>query len=829
MSPRLPDPRRSRAVLVGTSAYDSQDLKPLLAVRNNLEVLHELLTSDDGGFLPGRCAVVQDSSDPRGVCRQIREAAHDAPDTLLVYFSGHGILNHDYTELHLALTGTDQSDLRWTSVPFQAIREIFETAACRNKILILDCCQSGWVMDAMMSASDGTPVPLGIRGTHLLTSSSADLKSYAPPEDRYTAFTGELIQLLRDGVPGGPELLTLSALFEPLATALEHRRMPRPQQQASNDHASLALVRNAAEGRSARISMVKEVKELVPETRLTYDTWYRRTRWWGAGLPAMGGAAWVYVRFGPRGDEQLDPSKTNGAIAIAACVAAILVLMWLSRTRPENYSLVIASEGIEVRYGREHFYYPWHRVGRVWVAASPGSRLRGNQYTLMLRPKPGVLIKTGNRGTPGPRRDPETGALRFADLRHLDTPPVVVEKALARNAGSAWTPSGGQLALPEPDQDPVEVFGTDRRLFAAVAAAAAAVAYLSFPTVLFTRPSTFGYRIGPLLICAAACAVLWFCGSRVLRPVRLEISAAGVSLTRFDLEIAYAWSEIERIGVVDWPPGVNSLGLLALSPTPRAGLEPLDRTAFYLPKLALGCLTLCSLTEVTREPQRLDEALRRYGGKGQVTEAEHAWLRSTPARAARARRAASMRDGTKFTGLRTQGTAVALEAALFAPTLSVSMASNDLGPLPDLLVTVDALLLSQLPVFGLLAYFLTGHHRMTLHIGTSGLTLVVHALRIHTLRVPWGDIESIGIMVRQHPSVRHSLVMWLRPGARPPRSLWWRFPQEYGGLRVVAIEVSRLATTPLELDRAVARHAGHRHSRMTRLPRRPTDKTPAPD
>lgn len=57
MTLRRPDPRGSRAVLIGTSRYDS-DLPDLLAVRNNLEVLQELLTSDAfGGFPRGRCTV----------------------------------------------------------------------------------------------------------------------------------------------------------------------------------------------------------------------------------------------------------------------------------------------------------------------------------------------------------------------------------------------------------------------------------------------------------------------------------------------------------------------------------------------------------------------------------------------------------------------------------------------------------------------------------------------------------------------------------------------------------------------------------------------------
>ena len=49
---------------------------------------------------------MQYSRTARAVCATIREAAMTATDTLLVYFSGHGVLNDDLY-LHLALTGTD--------------------------------------------------------------------------------------------------------------------------------------------------------------------------------------------------------------------------------------------------------------------------------------------------------------------------------------------------------------------------------------------------------------------------------------------------------------------------------------------------------------------------------------------------------------------------------------------------------------------------------------------------------------------------------------------------------------------------------------------------
>ncbi len=249
MTLRLPHPRGSRAVLIGTSRYDS-DLRDLLAVRNNLEVLQELLTSDAfGGFSSQRCTVVQDAPDPRSVCTTVREAAMTATDTLLVYFSGHGVLKEDLT-LHLALTGTDESDLRWTSIPFEAIREILEESPCPNKILILDCCNSGRVLDTIMGTRTKPPDTLTIRGTYILTS-SANAPSYAPVGERYTAFTGEFIRLLRDGLPNGPDLLSLNALYDPLTKSLARRGYPEPRQQSSDGHARLGLVRNRAATLSA--------------------------------------------------------------------------------------------------------------------------------------------------------------------------------------------------------------------------------------------------------------------------------------------------------------------------------------------------------------------------------------------------------------------------------------------------------------------------------------------------------------------------------------------------------------------------------------------------
>lgn len=70
-----------------------------------------------------------------------------------------------------------------------------------------------------MSGLDETILgQLGIAGTYTLTSAPANAVALAPAGATYTAFTGELLQLLRTGVPGGPELLTLNEIYRRLRT-----------------------------------------------------------------------------------------------------------------------------------------------------------------------------------------------------------------------------------------------------------------------------------------------------------------------------------------------------------------------------------------------------------------------------------------------------------------------------------------------------------------------------------------------------------------------------------------------------------------------------------
>lgn len=83
----LPDPARSRVVLIGASRFTDRELPDLPAVRNNLDESAVCLRGI------GRCMVVADPESPVALVDPVHDAAAEAEDTLIVYYAGHGLVH----------------------------------------------------------------------------------------------------------------------------------------------------------------------------------------------------------------------------------------------------------------------------------------------------------------------------------------------------------------------------------------------------------------------------------------------------------------------------------------------------------------------------------------------------------------------------------------------------------------------------------------------------------------------------------------------------------------------------------------------------------------
>src|SRR5690349_2126089 len=107
---RLPDPWRSRAVLIGSARYDDESLHDLQGVSANLTDLARCLTD---AFR--HCRVIADPRDAAEVGSVLADEADHAEDTLFVYYAGHGLLDLR-GELYLALASTNSKRTAYTAM-----------------------------------------------------------------------------------------------------------------------------------------------------------------------------------------------------------------------------------------------------------------------------------------------------------------------------------------------------------------------------------------------------------------------------------------------------------------------------------------------------------------------------------------------------------------------------------------------------------------------------------------------------------------------------------------------------------------------------------------
>jgi uncharacterized protein YjbI with pentapeptide repeats len=240
----LPDPGRSRAVLIGASTY--RHLEDLPAVRNNLPGFRDVLIAPALSGLPAdNCTILAEPAEPRDLYRTLRQQAAAAEDTLLVYFAGHGRTGRR-NELFLCLPDTDPDELWFTALGYEQLREAVAESRATKKAVILDCCFSGRALADQAGGEETILGQVGIEGTYILTATAANAVALAPPGEQYTAFTGALLGLLNKGIPGGPELLTFGQIYPRLRHTLTSRQLPRPRQQGSDTITHLALIRNRA-------------------------------------------------------------------------------------------------------------------------------------------------------------------------------------------------------------------------------------------------------------------------------------------------------------------------------------------------------------------------------------------------------------------------------------------------------------------------------------------------------------------------------------------------------------------------------------------------------
>jgi formylglycine-generating enzyme required for sulfatase activity len=245
---RLPDPRRSRMVVIGASRYSDEMLPDLPEVGRTIVDLKTALTDPIYGVVAeDHCDMLSDEGDIRLIGRHLRIAANRAEDLLLVYYVGHGLVAGRRHNLYLALHDTEWEEPEFNSLEYDKLRDAVLSSKAGTKVIVLDCCFSGRALsDGMADMSTELISQVEVDGTYVLASAPQNQVALILPGESHTAFTGRLLGLLQDGIPQGPQLLTIDDLYRHLRQKMQAEGLPQPQSRATNKADGIALARNRA-------------------------------------------------------------------------------------------------------------------------------------------------------------------------------------------------------------------------------------------------------------------------------------------------------------------------------------------------------------------------------------------------------------------------------------------------------------------------------------------------------------------------------------------------------------------------------------------------------
>ncbi|MER7368604.1 caspase, EACC1-associated type [Nonomuraea wenchangensis] len=244
---RLPVREKSQAVLIGVGEYSDSAIHSIPAVDRNLIELRAALTHPiNGGFSGERCEVLRPSFGDKPAARVAR-FGEDVEDIFLVYYCGHAARAPD-GDLILTLSDTTQQQLEYTGLRIGDLQRAIMASRAQIRVLILDCCFSGAALPSILGDDDTDAIidAARIEGALILASSAANRTSNAPVGEPYTAFSGVMIDILKNGISRGSETISLNDLYTTLDWRLRAEGHPAPKRLNNGTASDVGLVRNAA-------------------------------------------------------------------------------------------------------------------------------------------------------------------------------------------------------------------------------------------------------------------------------------------------------------------------------------------------------------------------------------------------------------------------------------------------------------------------------------------------------------------------------------------------------------------------------------------------------
>lgn len=268
-------PEETKVILIGISDFPKDpDGLPKLppSIKYNLLGLEQLIINPAIIGVPSQgISKLYNEKNASTIIEKIAEESSKANDTIFIYYAGHGLIGNNTLEFYLAAGNSSVEMSEFNAIPFKTIGQAINCTNARKKILILDCCFSGRATSPFMSSKSMLlDNKLDIEGTYIIASAGQNELAIAPPNDKYTAFTGELINVLHEGIDNGKKVITLQEVYDQIRLNLQKRRsylpdLPEPRRANFQDADKLVIAHN-----SKGKHIIKH-NDVIIKQKLNYD------------------------------------------------------------------------------------------------------------------------------------------------------------------------------------------------------------------------------------------------------------------------------------------------------------------------------------------------------------------------------------------------------------------------------------------------------------------------------------------------------------------------------------------------------------------------------
>jgi uncharacterized caspase-like protein len=221
-------------VLLGVNAYQDTTLPPLRYAALDCQGLGEALSEATQAFPQKECFIYHDFAPEKPTLEAIRSslrhvaAAANTQDTVLLYFSGHGVLDLDSQQTVLCVTDTDKTQLTSTGLCLHEVLSTLASCAAHSQLLWLDACHSGNITLSGARGHDRDPVLLNpttqllellrqraakSRGFYALLSCDQGQQSWEFPDLGHGVFSYFLMRGLRGEAAGMHGIIDADGLY----------------------------------------------------------------------------------------------------------------------------------------------------------------------------------------------------------------------------------------------------------------------------------------------------------------------------------------------------------------------------------------------------------------------------------------------------------------------------------------------------------------------------------------------------------------------------------------------------------------------------------------